>query len=218
MYELGGKSMPLFELRNVRFKDIIHYPDIEIPVGRTTFISGESGSGKSTLLKLLNGTAAADAGEIIYDGRAIEDYDPVALRREVLLCGQSVYLFDGSILDNFTEYRGYRDLPPIMSEEAVAYLKICAAEFHLDASCVTLSGGERQRVFSAICLSFMPKVLLMDEPTSALDDPTANMMLSDIKAFCRENNLTLIVVSHNCALTETYADFIISLAGSDRYE
>lgn len=205
--------MPLFSLKNVNFKDIIHYPDIEIPENQTTFICGESGSGKSTLLKLLNGVVSADAGEILYAGKRIRDYDPVALRREVLLCGQSVYLFDKNIQENFNEYYDYRDLPPVSPEDIEKYLHICAADFPLDTPCATMSGGERQRVFIAVCLSLRPGVLLLDEPTSALDDATAGAMMSAIKAFCREENITLIVVSHNRALAAAYADRTISLAG-----
>ncbi|MDR0306860.1 MAG: energy-coupling factor ABC transporter ATP-binding protein [Chitinispirillales bacterium] len=208
----------LFSLKNVRFKDIIHYPDMEIPQGAATFICGESGSGKSTLLKLLNGIVSAETGEVLYSGRHIEDYDPVTLRRDVLLCGQSTFLFDKSVQENFIEYYKYRDLHPINQDKINTYLKICAANFRLDALCVTMSGGERQRVFTAICLSLRPKVFLLDEPTSALDDMTANTMMSNIKAFCNENNITLIVVSHNRALAQAYADNTIMLAGGIRHE
>ncbi|MDR2727767.1 MAG: ATP-binding cassette domain-containing protein, partial [Chitinispirillales bacterium] len=188
---------PLFSLKKVCFKNIIHYPDIEIPESGVTFICGESGSGKSTLLKLLNNAASPDSGEILYAGKKVEDYDPVILRREVLLCGQTTFLFSGTIVENFVEFYKYRDLSPINNDEINKYLKICAANFPLDASCDTMSGGERQRLFISICLSLRPKVLLLDEPTSALDDMTSNAVMSNLKTFCRENNITLIVVSHN---------------------
>jgi len=203
--------MALFSLKNVWFKDIIHYPNIEISQGGAAFICGESGCGKSTLLKLLNGAVSAESGEILYCGRRIEEYDPVMLRREVLLCGQSTFLFDGSVQENFNEFYKYRDLPFANQEEINTYLKICAAGFPLDAPCATMSGGERQRVFTAVCLSMRPKVLLLDEPTSALDDMTANAMVSNIKTFCHENNITLIVVSHNKTLAQAYADTVITL-------
>jgi len=203
--------MALFSLKEVRFKEMIQYPDIEIAEGCTTFICGESGCGKSTMLKLLNGTVSAESGEILFADKNIETYNPSALRREVLLCGQSAFLFDGSIQDNFLECYKYRDLPPLSQEDAYRYLKICAVLFPLDAACVSMSGGERQRVFTAICLSFMPKALLLDEPTSALDDATANTVMTNIKTFCRENNISLIVVSHNKALAESFADHVILL-------
>jgi len=210
--------MALFSLKNVSFKDMIHYPDIEIPEKLATFICGESGSGKSTLLKLLNGVASPDGGEILYDGKPIGDYNPVLLRREVLLFGQSAYLFDGTIEENFAQYYSYRDLSPISAEEMQTYLSLCAAVFPLDAPCATMSGGERQRVFIAICLSLRPKVLLLDEPTSALDDMTANAVIANIKSFCLENEMTLIAVSHNRALVQPYADHTITLMRGERHE
>jgi putative ABC transport system ATP-binding protein len=209
--------MPLFSLQNVSFKNII-YPDIEIRKGCVTFICGESGCGKSTLLKLLNGVVSVDNGEILYGNKPIEKYDPIALRREVLLCGQSPFLFDGNIQENFAEYYKFRDFPSISQEKAHKYLKICAADFPLDAPCDTMSGGERHRVFTAICLSFHPNVLLLDEPTSALDDATANIMLTNIKVFCQKENVTLIVVSHNKTFAKSYADHTILLAGGGRFE
>jgi putative ABC transport system ATP-binding protein len=76
-----------------------------------------------------------------------------------------------------------------------------------------MSGGERQRISISICLSLRPKVLLLDEPTSALDDMTSNAVMSNLKTFCHENNITLIIISHNKALAQTYADNIITLEG-----
>ena len=74
-----------------------------------------------------------------------------------------------------------------------------------------LSGGERQRVFLAICLSFLPKVLMLDEPTSALDQETAERFMAQVLAFCRERAMTVVAVSHDPALTGRHAENIISL-------
>jgi putative ABC transport system ATP-binding protein len=91
------------------------------------------------------------------------------------------------------------------------YLKLCHADFRLEESCVRLSGGERQRIYIAICISFLPKVIMMDEPTSALDASTAGKVLGNLKAFCRENGITMIVVSHDEKLSEDYADEVITI-------
>jgi len=89
--------MALFSINQVNYKDIIKYPDMDIFQDQTTFLCGESGCGKSTLFKLLNGVVSAGSGTITYKGKPVEEYDPTKLRREVLLVGQSVYLFDGTI-------------------------------------------------------------------------------------------------------------------------
>ena len=203
--------MALFTLKKITFKGI-QYPDIEIPEKRTTFICGESGSGKSTLLKLLNGVLSPADGEISYRGKNINDYDPIILRRDILLIGQSVYLFDKSIKENFNEYYAYRDMQVISEKTMKEYLDICSVDLPLDSMCSVLSGGESQRIFIAIGISFHPHVLVMDEPTSALDDKNANILIENIKSYCKTNEITLIVVSHDRAIADRHADNIIALS------
>jgi putative ABC transport system ATP-binding protein len=198
---------------NLIFKGIIQYPNIEILQGKATFICGESGCGKSTLLKLLNGAESAQKGGIIYNEKDINNYPPTQLRREVLLVSQYVYLFDKSIKENFYEYYSYLNIPMISDEKMKEYLTLCCMNISIDSNCCVLSGGERQRVYIAICISLMPKVLMLDEPTSALDEKTAYEVIKNIKRFCKQNSITLIVVTHNKLLAEYFADKIIILDG-----
>ncbi|MCL2569021.1 MAG: ATP-binding cassette domain-containing protein [Oscillospiraceae bacterium] len=203
----------LFQLEGVKVQEFAAYSDLEIQAGRVTFLAGASGTGKSTLLRLLNGMISATAGTVRYLGKPIEEYDPVPLRREVLLVGQSVYLFDKSIRENFEMYYAYRDLPAPSEETMRHYLDLCAGPFPLDSVCNLLSGGERQRVFLAICLSLGPKVLLLDEPTSALDDNTSTVLMERVTAYCKKAGITLIVVSHDSALAARFAEETITLGG-----
>lgn len=201
----------ILEINHVQFLHMINYPTLEIPAGQVTFISGESGSGKSTLLKLINNVLSTHSGEITYNGKNINTYNSIQLRKEILLCGQTVYLFDKTIRGNFNEYYAYRDLPPISDDQMNAHLHTCCLHFPLNTLCATLSGGEKHRVFIAICLSLMPKVLLLDEPTAALDEPTAHCLLQSLKAFCINQDITLVIVSHSSALAQAYADHTITL-------
>lgn len=139
--------------------------------------------------------------------------DTLALRREVILIGQNVYLFDGTIRENFHAYYDYRELSPLDDEAMRKYLKICQANFPLESSSLTLSGGERQRVYIAICLSFHPKVLMMDEPTSALDQRTARALMESLVPFCKEKEISLLIVSHDESSIEPYADESIVIKG-----
>jgi len=198
----------------VVFQSMIRYPNIKIAKGKTTFIHGPSGCGKSTLLKLINGTTSPDSGEIFYKGNNIENIDTIDLRREILLVAQSVFLFTGTIEENFKKYYEYRDRDLPTKETMEKFLKICSAEFPLETRCETMSGGERQRVYIAIFLSFMPDVLMLDEPTSALDNTSSDIMMSNIKNFTNDNEMTTIVVSHYLTLAEKYGDEIIALERS----
>lgn len=196
---------------NLRFLDTLRYPSIGIAQGCATFICGTSGSGKSTLLRLFNGTLSPAEGIIRYQGTDINEIDAIQLRREVLLVGQVVYLFDTTIRSNFEQYFAYRDEPCISDAEMERYLHLCSLQMPLTARCQTLSGGERQRVFLAIHLAMRPRVLMLDEPTSALDQKTARQLLERIKEHCKKENMTLIAISHDPVLAAAYADERITL-------
>lgn len=201
--------MEILRASNVVFRSIINYPSVSIQEGEATFIQGESGCGKSTLLKLFNASLTPDSGEILYEDRNINTLDTIDLRQEVMLVGQSVYLFSGCLESNFREYYRYRDKEIISKEKMEYFLRLCCADFPLDKECDTMSGGERQRVYLAIFLSFQPKVLMLDEPTSALDERTSNELINNLKLFCKEQGITMVVVSHDATLAKKYADRII---------
>ncbi|MDY9921426.1 MAG: ABC transporter ATP-binding protein [Synergistota bacterium] len=206
--------MDIISASQVVFQSMIRYPDIKIAKGKTTFIHGPSGCGKSTLLKLINGTISPDSGEILYNDNNIENIDTIKLRREILLVAQSVFLFTGTIEENFKKYYEYRDHDAPAKDKMEKFLNICCADFPLETRCETMSGGERQRVYIAIFLSFMPEVLMLDEPTSALDNASSDIMMSNIKNFSNDNEMTTIVVSHYLPLAEKYGDNIIALERS----
>lgn len=210
--------MSLFSLTNVTFKNIIKYPQIDIKPNKTTFICGKSGTGKSTLLKLLNTSLSSDSGEILYNGRPIESYNTIVLRKEIMFVSQTLFLFDTTIGNNFFEFYSYREQTPLNNEKIKEFSKLCLADFPADTNCREMSGGERQRVFIAICLSFLPKVLMLDEPTSALDDHTSRKLMENLKCYCKENDITLIVITHDILIAEQYADEIISLDSEGEYE
>lgn len=206
--------MDIISVNDVVFQSIIKYPNLEIFKGKTTFIHGPSGCGKSTLLKLINGTTSPDSGDIFFKGNNVENIDTIDLRRDILLVSQSVFLFAGTIEENFNKYYEYRDRAIPSKETMKKFLRICSAEFPLETRCETMSGGERQRVYIAIFLSFMPEVIMLDEPTSALDNTSSDAMMKNIKDFCTDNEMTTVIVSHYLTLAEKYGDYIIALERS----
>lgn len=215
---IKGAFMNLFEIRSVEYMSIIRYPDIDIKKDITTFICGKSGTGKTTLLNLLNGAKSADKGSITYLGKPIEEYDPIEHRRKVILVNQSIFLFDKTIKENFHEFHAYRDLLPPDDETIKGYLKLCLVDFAIEAECRNMSGGERHRVYLAICISFLPEAIMLDEPTSALDQSNSGELILNIKNFCKEKHISLIIVSHNKELATLYSDDCITLKGVDHNE
>ncbi len=203
---MGVAMETLFTTKDLMFNHQIAYEDLSIPRGITSWIKGESGSGKSSLLKMLNRTISQSKGSIFYEETDIENFDPLALRKEVLLVSQSVFLFDMSIRDNYKEYYNYLDLPSPTDSNIKKYLNICMANFDLDSKCIKLSGGERQRVYLSIFLSLNPKVILLDEPTASLDYKTADSVMRNIIAHCKDHSITPIVVSHESSLDNTFSE------------
>ena len=90
--------------------------------------------------------------------------------------------------------------------------------FPISANTNTLSGGEKQRVYNAIALSLNPDVLMLDEPTSALDINTSIKFLNSLKNYTLENNISLIIVSHNKEIVDKFSDEIINLRKENKNE
>lgn len=196
----------LFQASNLIYKENLIYNDVKIEKGKVNFIVGESGSGKSTFLKLLNHSIGPESGELLYNGEAIAEYDPIALRREVSLVAQEPFLFDESILDNFKTFYSLRQAP-MPSEDYIRQItELCCVNIPLDQMATTLSGGERQRAYISIFLSFCPKVILLDEPTSALDEKTSFKIMKNITDFCKGKNIEMVIVSHDKSIVDTFSE------------
>lgn len=214
LYEFKGRlnmENIILETIGLSFNGTIHYQDIHIIQNKVNFIVGKSGTGKSTLLRLFNCTLSQSSGDIRYLGKNLSEMDTIEIRKEISLISQSVYLFDANIRDNFHQFYEYRGLPapaePVMKE----FLQRCCIIFDLDKDCTTMSGGERQRVYIAIFLSFLPSVLMLDEPTSALDKENSHDVINNVLSFCKDKGITVIVVSHDSSVTETFAENIITI-------
>lgn len=190
-------NKPLFQASNLIYKANLTYDSVKIEKNKINFIVGDSGSGKSTFLKLLNHSISPVSGELLYNGKTIEEYDPIALRREVSLVSQEVFLFDESILDNFKIFYSMRQLP-VPEKDYVSYItRLCSVNISLDQNASSLSGGERQRIYISIFLSLCPKVILLDEPTSALDEKNSYKIIKNIINFCKKKNIDIVIVSHD---------------------
>jgi len=184
----------------------LSYPDIEILEDRVNFIHGPSGSGKTTLLKLLNKSISPDGGKIFFKGDDLEKLNSIELRKNITLCGQSSFLFPGTIYDNFKEFYSLREEDLPSKDYMRKILDLCQIDFNLNKDTYNLSGGEKQRVFIAFILSFKPEIILLDEPTSALDDNTAYRLMENIIDYSNKNKISMVVVSHNDGIIEKFSE------------
>jgi len=202
----------MFELKNVKYKDILEIEELTINESEITCIVGRSGGGKSTFLRLLNNMVSADKGEILFKGESIEEYNPIKLRREVLMLPQNPVIFSGTIRDNFTITLNYNNEYAMADENYDKILeKVGLKEQALDDEAEKLSGGEKQRLALARILILDPDILLLDEPSSALDEETERLIIEMVVKCIKEKNGTLIMVTHSQEIAEKYGDRIITI-------
>ena len=190
--------------------DVLKGIDLRISDGDFAVILGASGSGKSTLLNCLSGLERVDGGSIEYDGLNIAELSDKALtkfrKENIGFIFQQYYLLPDMTVDKNVrmgaDLAGNADYREII--KAVG-LEAKAAKYPSE-----LSGGEQQRVAIARALAKNPKLLLCDEPTGALDYVTGKAILKLLQDTCREKGMTVIVITHNSALTPM-ADRVIKI-------
>ncbi|MCX7695431.1 MAG: ABC transporter ATP-binding protein [Caloramator sp.] len=208
----------MFEIKNLKYKDILEIEHIIINKNSVTSIVGESGSGKTTLLKMLNNIISPDEGEIYYDEKELNQYDPIDLRRRVVMLPQTPVIYKGSILDNILIGKRFSKSENYNIEEIKVLLEKFNVNKNLNEPAENLSGGEKQRICLIRILIMNPEVILLDEPTSALDENTEDLVVNYVVEYVKKNNKTLIMVTHSKEIAKKYSDYIIEIKGDDLFE
>lgn len=198
-----GEGEPV--LRDVSFS---------IQPGQTVAIVGQTGVGKTTLIRLINRTYDVDSGCVLVDGTDAREWSLAALRSQISIIEQDIFLFSRSIADNIRF--GRRDATQAEVEEAARNAQ--AHEFIVDLPegyetvvgqrGVTLSGGQRQRIAIARAFLSDPPILILDDSTSAIDSATEDRIQQAIWAASRGR--TTILITHRLSQIR-WADHIIVL-------
>ena len=178
VYHMG--EVDIHALRDVNF---------EIEEGEFCVIVGASGAGKTTILNILGGMDTLSEGKVILDGKEISAYN---------------------LIQNLTALENVELASQISKNplDAAETLKKVGLEERMSNFPAQLSGGEQQRVAIARALAKNPKLLLCDEPTGALDYNTGKAVLKLLQDTCRDTGMTVVVITHNQAIT-AMADRII---------
>ncbi|MCC8196054.1 MAG: ABC transporter ATP-binding protein [Ruminococcus sp.] len=173
-----------------------------IEKGEVCVIVGESGAGKTTLLNILGGMDTLTSGKVIMDGNdvgSLKKDDLVNYRRHDIGFVFQFY----NLIPNLTalenvEIASQLCKDPIPAKEALTAVGL---SHRLDNFPAQLSGGEQQRVSIARALAKKPKLLLCDEPTGALDYETGKSILKLLQDCCRNDGMTVVIITHNSALS-----------------
>lgn len=169
--------------------------------GRLTVILGQSGAGKTTALNILGGMDAATSGRVVVGGRDItglKSKELVGYRRNDIGFVFQFY----NLVPNLTALENVELASQICADHfdpAETLGKVGLAD-RLDNFPAQLSGGEQQRVSIARAIAKKPKLLLCDEPTGALDYETGKEVLQLLQDICRDEGMTVMIITHNSAL------------------
>ena len=195
--------------------EILRGIDLTVPRGQFVAIMGASGSGKSTLLGLLAGLDTASEGSIELDGVEITRLGEDELAK---IRGQKLgFVFQSYQLiptltaeENVLLPHELTDAPGNGVERARALLRQVGLGERMDHYPIQLSGGEQQRVALARAFMVKPPILMADEPTGNLDSTNGRQVLDLLLTMNRDQNTTLVLVTHDRELA-AYADRVITL-------
>ena len=174
----------------------------DINEGEFVIIAGNSGAGKSTVLNLLGGMDTVTSGKIEVDGKEVSSFDDKKLtlyrRDDVGFVFQFYNLIQNLTLRENVELATQISSKPLDLDKVIESVGLTERTANFPSQ---LSGGEQQRVAIARAIAKNPKLLLCDEPTGALDYKTGKQVLKVLQDICRREKTTVIVITHNLALT-----------------
>ena len=195
-----GESFPIIEIK-----------DFSIEQGKQIAISGESGSGKSTLLGMISGILMPDQGQIIINGTDITKLSEGC--RDQFRAKNIGYIFQTfNLLQSFTVLEnvllGMMFAGKVDKAKAIYTLEKVGLKHRINNKPSELSVGEQQRTAIARAIVNSPKLLLADEPTANLDSKNSFAAIKMIRELCTENNITLIIVTHEKEIMEMFDDVV----------
>lgn len=201
-----------YQLKGQTIRALDHI-NLVIPEGSIFGIIGYSGAGKSTLIRLINLLERPNEGQVILNQKDFTALDARSLRQERANIGMIFQHFNllqtKTVAANIEMPLKLLGVSKIEREKRLdELLEFIDLKHKKDAFPDELSGGQKQRVGIARALANHPKVLLCDEATSALDPQTTKSVLDLLKKINKEQNITIVMVTHEMDVIETVCDYV----------
>jgi len=198
--------------RGARGEGILENISFKVKPGQTVAIVGQTGAGKTSLVRLVNRTYDITGGQILVDGVDVRDWNLAALRSQISMIEQDIFLFSRSISDNiaFGKPGATQEVVLAAAEAAQAHEFIQTFdqgyETVIGERGVTLSGGQRQRLALARAFLTDPRILILDDSTSAIDSATEDKIQRAISAAAKGR--TTLLITHRLSQIR-WADLIV---------
>lgn len=198
-------------------KEIIRDVTFEFPKGKTTTILGANGSGKTSLLKVVSRALTPRKGEVIFNGKPLNQYKPKELARKIAYLPQVHYSPSDIDVRTLVSYGRYpykqfgKGLTKQDKEIIDNTIEITGLKNLENRILETLSGGERQRAWIAMTICQQPEVLILDEPITYLDIGFQLEVMELIKKLGEEMNITIIMVLHDINFASRYSHYLFSI-------
>ena len=211
----------MLKVKNLKKKygdhEVLKGIDEHIKKGEVVCVIGPSGSGKSTFLRCLNLLEEPSSGDVILDGKKINDpsVDINKVREKLGMVFQNFNLFPHkTVLENVTmgSIQVLNKDTEEANKKAMELLETVGLADKRDAYPKSLSGGQKQRVAIARALAMEPEAMLFDEPTSALDPEMVGDVLQVMKDLS-DQGMTMVVVTHEMGFAREVADRVVFLDG-----
>jgi ATP-binding cassette subfamily B protein len=195
-------------------ESVLQNISFQVKPGQTVAIVGQTGAGKTSLVKLINRTYDATQGQILVDGVDVRDWNLSALRSQISMIEQDIFLFSRSVSDNIAFGKpgaGSREVEEAArSAQADEFIRSFDKGYEtiVGERGVTLSGGQRQRIALARAFLTDPHILILDDSTSAIDSATEDRIQRAIANAARGR--TTFIITHRLSQIR-WADLIIVL-------
>ncbi len=187
---------------------VLDIADYTFKEGQIIGLRGPNGVGKSTLLNIIAGLDPQFEGEVLYDGKPLDE----KIQKEITEVFQKPFLFKRKVKDNIKYPMLLRRLDKVEIERRTLELaKALDIGDLLNKRGNQLSGGEAQKVALARALVIRPKLLLLDEPTSSIDEEAMITIENCILNFHKQSNATIIIVTHDAIQSDRICDEVVFL-------